>query len=316
MNLFSSKQRWLVTGAAGFIGSHLVDRLLSHGQEVVGLDNLSTGKLENLKEARKSSDFHLLHGDIRSFDDCTKAVDGVQGIFHQGALASVPMSIRDPLATHEVNVTGTVNIFKAAVDAQVKRVVYASSSSVYGDCPRVPIVEEEILSPLSPYALSKMAMEQYAKVFERCYGLETVGLRYFNVFGPRQDPSSPYSGVISIWSDALQKGKPAKIYGDGTSTRDYCFVSDVIEANLLAMNFENKTVIGKSYNVGTGMATSLLTLWKTLVAIQDGKSAVENLPYRSGDILHSTANTAYAEKELRFKAKESLAEGLKSLIAE
>ena len=308
--MFSSPQRWLVTGAAGFIGSHLVDRLLSHGQEVVGLDNLSTGKIENLREAQKSSKFHLLHGDIRSLEDCRKAVDGVQGIFHQGALASVPMSIRDPLATHEVNVTGTVNIFKAAVDAEVKRVVYASSSSVYGDCPRVPIIEEEILSPLSPYALSKMAKEQYAKVFERCYGLETVGLRYFNVFGPRQDPNSPYSGVISIWSEALQKGKPAKIYGDGTSTRDYCAVSDVVQANLLAMNFENKSIIGKSYNVGTGIATSLSTLWKTLSTAQNKTSSVENLPYRTGDILHSTASTNRAEKELGFKAQVSLPEGL------
>ena len=313
--MFSSSQRWLVTGAAGFIGSHLVDRLLSLGQEVVGLDNLSTGKIENLREAQKSSNFHLLHGDIRVLDDSIKAAEGVQGIFHQGALASVPMSIRDPLATHAVNVTGTVNIFKAAVDAQVKRVVYASSSSVYGDCPRVPIVEEEILSPLSPYALSKMTMEQYAKVFERCYGLETIGLRYFNVFGPRQDPNSPYSGVISIWSDALQKGMPAKIYGDGTSTRDYCAVSDVVEANLLAMNFENKRVIGKSYNVGTGIATSLSTLWTTLSAAQNKTSSVENLPYRTGDIQHSTANTTQAEKELRFKAHGSLSEGLRSLIA-
>lgn len=313
--MFSSPKRWLVTGAAGFIGSHLVDRLLSLGQEVVGLDNLSTGKIENLGEAQKSSNFHLLHGDIRVLDDCIKVVDGVQGIFHQGALASVPMSIRDPLATHAVNVTGTVNILKAAVDAGVKRVVYASSSSVYGDCPRVPIVEEEILSPLSPYALSKMAMEQYAKVFERCYGLETVGLRYFNVFGPRQDPNSPYSGVISIWSEALQKGKPAKIYGDGTSTRDYCAVSDVVQANLLAMNFENKSIIGKSYNVGTGIATSLSTLWTTLSVAQKETSSVENLPYRTGDILHSTANTTRAEKELGFKAKGTLAEGLRSLIA-
>ena len=310
--MFSSPQRWLVTGAAGFIGSHLVDQLLSHGQEVVGLDNLSTGKIENLREAQKSSNFHLLHGDIRVLDDCIKAVEGVQGIFHQGALASVPMSIRDPLATHEVNVTGTVNILKAAVDEGVRRVVYASSSSVYGDCPRVPIVEEEILSPLSPYALSKMTMEQYAKVFERCYRLETVGLRYFNVFGPRQDPNSPYSGVISIWSEAIQKGKLAKIYGDGTSTRDYCAVSDVVQANLLAMNFENKMIIGKSYNVGTGIATSLSTLWKTLSATQNKTSSVENLPYRTGDILHSTANTSLAEKELRFKAQGILSEGLKA----
>lgn len=313
--MFTSPQRWLVTGAAGFIGSHLVDRLLALGQEVVGLDNLSTGKLENLKSAQKNSQFHLLHGDIRNQQDCEKAVAGVQGVFHQGALASVPMSIRDPLATHEVNVTGTVHILKAAVHAGVKRVVYASSSAVYGDCLRVPIIEEEILSPLSPYALSKMTMEQYAKVFERCYGLETVGLRYFNVFGPRQDPNSPYSGVISIWSEALQKGKPAKIYGDGTSTRDYCFVSDVVQANLLAMNFENKTVIGKSYNVGTGIATSLSTLWKTLSAAHNETSSVENFPYRTGDILHSTASTTLAEKELGFKAQRTLSEGLKSLIA-
>lgn len=315
--MFSTPQRWLVTGAAGFIGSHLVDRLLTLGQEVLGLDNLSTGKIENLREAQKSSKFHLIHGDIRNVEDCQKAMEGIQGVFHQGGLASVPISIKDPLTTHEVNVTGTVQILKAAVDAGVKRVVFASSSSVYGDCPRVPIVEEEILKPLSPYALSKMTIEHYASVFGRCYGLETVGLRYFNVFGPRQDPGSPYSGVISIWSEAHQKGKPAKIFGDGTSTRDYCAVSDVIEANLLAMNLENTEIVGKSYNIGTGIATSLSTLWKTLSAIQNenGNSPVENLPYRSGDILHSTANTSRGEKELRFKAQGTLEEGLRSLIA-
>jgi UDP-N-acetylglucosamine/UDP-N-acetylgalactosamine 4-epimerase len=172
-----------------------------------------------------------------------------------------------------------------------------------------------VFSPLSPYALSKLAMEQYAKVFERCYGLETVGLRYFNVFGPRQDPSSPYSGVISIWSEALGKNKTAKMYGDGSSTRDYCAVNDVVEANLLAMNLENKTIIGKSYNVGTGVATSLQTLWETLAANYNGNTKIEKLPYRNGDILHSSASTTRAEKELGFKAQGSLSEGLRSLIA-
>jgi UDP-N-acetylglucosamine 4-epimerase len=287
---------WLVTGCAGFIGSHLIETLLKLNQKVVGLDNFATGKRENLHLVRQAvgekawKRFHFIQGDIRRLKDCYKAfglnkpkvgsgrfavggglqvpadrpqhtAHSIDIVLHQAALGSVPRSIKDPLSTHEVNVTGFVNMLMATRDAGVKRFVYASSSSVYGDSKELPKVEERIGNQLSPYAVSKYANELYAKVFGRCYGLETIGLRYFNVFGPRQDPNGPYAAVIPRWIAAIKKGEPVLIYGDGKTSRDFCYVDNAVQANLLAGLTKNKKALNQIYNVACGARTSLNELY-------------------------------------------------------
>jgi UDP-N-acetylglucosamine 4-epimerase len=287
---------WLVTGCAGFIGSHLIEQLLKLNQKVVGLDNFATGHRRNLKLVRQAvgakawKRFHFIQGDIRKLKDCYKALGlklqhpapstqhpapstqhqkfkalksrfKIDIVLHQAALGSVPRSIKDPLRTHEVNVTGFVNMLMAARDAGVKRFVYASSSSVYGDSKELPKVEKRIGNQLSPYAVSKYANELYAKVFGRCYGLETIGLRYFNVFGPRQDPKGPYAAVIPRWIAAIKKGEPVQIYGDGKTSRDFTYVDNAVQANLLAGLTKNKKALNQTYNVACGTRTSLNKLF-------------------------------------------------------
>lgn len=283
---------WLVTGCAGFIGSHLIETLLKLNQKVVGLDNFATGHRRNLKLVRRAvgektwKRFHFIQGDIRKLQDCYKAFGlklqnpaprtqnkklkpasrrfKVDIVLHQAALGSVPRSIKDPLSTHEVNVTGFVNMLIATRDAGVRRFVYASSSSVYGDSKELPKHEERIGNQLSPYAVSKYANELYAKVFGRCYGLETMGLRYFNVFGPRQDPNGPYAAVIPRWIAAIKKGKPVKIYGDGKTSRDFCYVDNAVQANLLSGLTKNKKGSNQVYNVACGARTTLNELYSII----------------------------------------------------
>lgn len=291
---------WLVTGCAGFIGSHLIETLLKLNQKVIGLDNFATGHRKNLNLVRKAvgekawKRFYFVRGDIRKINDCYKAfgiespkvgnrrlaVSGglempanrpqhtsqsVDIILHQAALGSVPRSIKDPLTTHDVNVTGFVNMLRSAQNAGVKRFVYASSSSVYGDSPVMPKREDRIGRQLSPYAVSKYTNELYAGVFGRCYGLETIGLRYFNVFGPRQDPNGPYAAVIPRWIAAISNGKPAYIYGDGKTSRDFCYVDNAVQANLLAGLIRDKNTTNQIFNVACGARTSLNQLHNFIV---------------------------------------------------
>ena len=257
-DLRQSPRRWLVTGAAGFIGSHLVETLLGLGQHVVGLDNFATGSRANVEAASAvhPDRFRFVEGDIRSLDDCRAACEGVDVVLHQAALGSVPRSIKDPLATHATNVDGFVNMLVAARDAGIGRFVYASSSSVYGDHPGLPKVEDQIGTPLSPYAVSKRVDELYARTFQDHYPIETVGLRYFNVFGPRQDPNGPYAAVIPRWLGEMLDGTPSTIFGDGETSRDFCYVANVVQANLLAA-FAPTDATGTVYNVAYGDRTTL-----------------------------------------------------------
>jgi UDP-N-acetylglucosamine/UDP-N-acetylgalactosamine 4-epimerase len=252
---------YLVTGGAGFIGSHIVDELLSRGERVRVLDNFATGKKENL--AHCLDHIEMIEGDIRDLDTCRRACDGIEFVLHQAALGSVPRSIEDPLTTHEVNITGTVKMLLAARDAGAKRFVYAASSSTYGDHPGLPKVEDRIGNPLSPYAVTKYADELYAQVFGRCYGVETLGLRYFNVFGPRQDPYSQYAAVIPLFVSALMRGKAPTINGDGEQTRDFTYVANAVRANLLACTAPAEAV-GEVFNVACGERTSLLQVYAEL----------------------------------------------------
>lgn len=248
----ASKRRWLVTGAAGFIGSHLVHDLLALGQDVVGLDDFSTGHRKNLPTHER---FSFIEGDIRELATCRKACEGAELVLHQAALGSVPRSIADPLRTHQVNIDGFVNMLIAARDAKAKRFVYASSSSVYGDAQGLPKREAEIGTPLSPYAVTKRTNELYAGTFAKTYAMQTVGLRYFNVFGARQDPNGPYAAVMPRWITALSKGQRCDIYGDGETSRDFCYVKNAVEANLKAATASGDPT--GVYNVAVGGKTSL-----------------------------------------------------------
>jgi UDP-N-acetylglucosamine/UDP-N-acetylgalactosamine 4-epimerase len=315
-------ERWLVTGAAGFIGSHLAAALLGLGQTVVGLDNLSTGSPANLEAVRAQvgepawRGFTFLRGDVRESETCARAVSGVSLVLHQAALASVPASLADPLACHANNVTGFCNLIEAARQAKVRRVVYASSCAVYGDAPTLPKIETMAVAPLSPYALGKVVNEEYASLYARCFGQELVGLRYFNVYGPRQDPSGAYAAVIPRWLTALARGEAPVIYGDGGSTRDFCFVSDVVRANLLAALVDTVAPTGQVVNIGGGGAISLLELF---AAIRQAVAAVHpeaaspgprHLAPRQGDIRHSLADVTRARELLGFRPTVSLAQGL------
>lgn len=246
----------LVTGGAGFIGSHLVRYLLDKGEEVVVLDNYLTGFAHNLDEIRKEITF--IQGDIRDLEVCKKAVHGTQTVYHQAALGSVPRSIKDPLTSHEINVTGFLNMMKSAVDAKVQRFVFASSSSVYGDSPKLPKVEDEIGKPLSPYAATKYMNEVYADVFARNYSIEIVGLRYFNVFGPRQTPDGPYAAVIPRWVQKILRNEAISIFGDGKTSRDFCYIKNVIQANYLAGTTRNPDALNTFYNVACHDQTDLI----------------------------------------------------------
>jgi nucleoside-diphosphate-sugar epimerase len=296
----------LVTGGAGFIGSHLVDALLRQGTRVTVIDNLTTGKMENLREAWADVDFH--EGDIRDRGLLRKLMDGAAVVFHQAAVVSVPLSVAQPLASAEVNEMGTLAVLETARQAGCRRVVLASSSAVYGDDPQLPKHEAMGLRPLSPYAVQKMVGETYAGLYGTLYGLETASLRYFNVFGPRQDPSSPYSGVISIFMDRAVAGRPPVIYGDGEQTRDFIYVADAVAANLKAATSEEAP--GHTFNVGTGRTITINRLWQSVAGLAGHAVAPEYQAAREGDIRHSVADIEAARRHLGFAPQVGFEEGL------
>jgi len=317
---------WLVTGAAGFIGSHLVEQLLGLDQKVVGLDNFSTGKRDNLALVREAvgegrwKSFRFIEGDIRSLDTCAAACHSVDVVLHQAGLGSVPRSIDKPLRTHDSNVNGFLNMLLAARDAGAERMVYASSSAVYGDHAALPKVESEIGRAMSPYGLSKRINELYADVFAACYGFRSVGLRYFNVFGPRQDPDGPYASVIPAWIGALLRGEPAYVNGDGSCARDYCHVDNVVQANLLAATVEEPQALGQAYNVAVGEQTTLNELFeimrdqlaRRLPHLADAR-AMHRAP-RRGDMLLSCADISKAQRLLGYRPVFTLRSGLAQTI--
>jgi nucleoside-diphosphate-sugar epimerase len=303
----SKEELAVVTGGAGFIGSHLVDALCARGTRVRVLDNLSSGRLENLAERRGEIEF--LEGDIRDLAVCAEACVGATVVFHQAALGSVPRSMRDPATSISVNVGGTANVFAAARDAGVTRVVYASSSSVYGDSAALPKREGEEGRPLSPYALSKRMNEELADVFGRCSGLELVGLRYFNVYGPRQDPNGPYAAVIPRFFDANLKGEAAVIYGSGEQSRDFTFVADAVAANLLAAEAPG-ACCGAAYNVGGGDRTTVRELARLVAEAVGGAPAPRHEAARAGDVAHSLADLTSIHRALGYVPRMRIAEGL------
>jgi UDP-N-acetylglucosamine 4-epimerase len=317
-DLCRSPAMWLVTGAAGFIGSHLVEALIELDQHVRGLDNFSSGREENLRGV-KSGQFELLRGDIRDLDTCRRACAQVDYILHHAALGSVPASVEDPLTTHAINVTGFANILISAREQRVKRVIYASSSAVYGDDATLPKVEDKIGSPLSPYALSKYANELYAANFKRCFDVNSIGLRYFNVFGPRQDPQGPYAAVIPKWIEAMIADEPVFINGDGETTRDFCHVSNVVQANLLAATAKPEA-LNNVYNVAMGKATTLNELFEIIRNELAGRfpDAKQLTPkyrdFRPGDVRHSQADLSRSRRLLGYEPKISLKEGLASAM--
>ncbi len=310
---------WLVTGGAGFIGSHLVETLLRDGHQVVVLDSLVTGYQRNLDDAVKrgggAERFTFIHGDITDPATCAKACAGADYVLHQAALGSVPRSIANPLDSHRANVDGFMNMLIAARDAKVKRFVYASSSSVYGDDPTLPKVESRTGRVLSPYAATKHINEVYAQVFQRSYGLETVGLRYFNVFGPRQDPNGAYAAVMPRWMAALQQGEPCVINGDGSTSRDFCFVKNAVQANLKAATTQVPGATDTVYNVAVGDKTSLLELYAMLAERLGVTRAPVFQPFRAGDIKDSQADISRAKEKLGYAPTHTVAQGLDETVA-
>ncbi len=303
---------FLVTGVAGFIGSTLARALLAQGGEVRGFDNFSTGKRENLAEVLDQIELH--EADLLDLDALHRACQGVDFVLHEAAIPSVPRSVKDPLGNNRANVDGTVNLLVACRDAKVKRVIYAASSSAYGDTPTLPKLEDMPPNPISPYATAKLASEYYMTSFYRCYGLETVCLRYFNVFGPRQDPASPYSGVLAKFITQMLRGEQPTIFGDGTQSRDFTYVDNVVEANLLACRAEGKQVAGRVFNVATGRRTDLYQTFRILQRLIGHSSAVKYGPERAGDVKHSLADISRAEQYLGYKPKVDFEEGLSRTI--
>ncbi len=295
-------KKCLVTGGAGFIGSNLVEHLVGASFEVKVLDNLSSGFLKNLEAVWEYIDFK--EGDVRDMTTLKQIMSEVEVVFHQAALVSVPQSIEDPIETVMVNDLGTLNVLEAARHSGVRRVVFASSCAVYGDLPQLPKKEEMDTKPLSPYAASKLHGETYARLYGDLYGLETVCLRYFNVYGPRQDPSSPYSGVISIFMDNAARGERATIFGDGEQYRDFVYVADVVQANLLADQREN--ISGVTINVGTGKSVTVNTLWKNIAELANLQGEPKRANFRPGDIRQSVAEISRSQKLLDFEPRYSL----------
>ena len=305
-------QRVLVAGGAGFIGSHIVDRLLEAGIEVTVLDNLSTGRIENLEQHKRNRNFHFIKGDIRNGEQVKAAVKNIDAVFNDAAVVSVRLSIDNPMLVNEVNVNGALNLLKASADSDVKRFVQASSASVYGELKTLPVTEDTLSKPISPYAVSELAAESYAKVFHRVYGLETVCLRYFNVYGPRQS-FSPYTGAITIFINQLLNSQPITIFGDGEQTRDFVYVEDVASANMLALT--RKEAVGEVFNIATGAATSVNVLVRTLVRIV-GRARTEpvHLEPKSGEIKHSRASIDKAKRILGYKPIFTIDNGLEQLV--
>lgn len=317
-------KRWLVTGSAGFIGSNLVETLLRLGQNVIGLDNFATGHQRNLTDIKDYlgstawSRFHMMEGDIRDLDTCRQAVTDVDYVLHQAALGSVPRSIEDPLTSHQVNIDGALNMLIAARDEGVSRFVYAASSSTYGDHPDLPKVEDKIGKPLSPYAVTKLVNEIYADVFARAYDFPTVGLRYFNVFGRRQDPDGAYAAVIPKWVAAMLTDQILLINGDGETSRDFCFIDNVVQANILAATAESEAQ-GEVYNVGNGDRTTLNELYQMI------RTSLENLgvevreqptyqDFRAGDVRHSQADISKARRLLGYQPTHIVAQGIEAAM--
>ena len=313
---------WLVTGAAGFIGSNLVEFLLRQGQRVVGLDNFSTGSRDNLEDVRRCvgdtlwQQFQFREGDICNLQDCQGAVAGVDYVLHQAALGSVPRSLKDPITTNRNNIDGFLNMLVAARDAGVKRVVYAASSSTYGDHPELPKIEDRIGKPLSPYAVTKYVNELYAEVFARSYGLDCIGLRYFNVFGPRQDPQGAYAAVIPRWIEQQLQGESCHINGDGETSRDFCFVDNAVQANLLAATATSPEAANQVYNVAVGGRTSLNELFTLIRDLLTGAGVTVAVPepaygdFRDGDVRHSQADISKASRLLGYQPAFNAAQGL------
>ena len=320
MEINFHNKKVLVTGGAGFIGANLCEALLERQNKVVCLDNFATGKRENITGFLKNSNFTLIEGDIRNLEDCQKASQGVDYILHQAALGSVPRSIKDPITSNDVNVSGFLNMLVAARDNKVKRVVYAASSSTYGDSESMPKVEDIIGKPLSPYAITKYVNELYADIFSKTYGLETIGLRYFNVFGRKQDPNGAYAAVIPKFVSQLMAGDSPVINGDGNYSRDFTYIDNVIQANLLSLVTTNPKAINTVYNVAFGDRNTLNDLMgflKEYLSIFDPKIAsvaVINGPNRVGDIPHSHASVQKAKDLLKYNPQFSLQQGLKQAV--
>jgi len=304
--------KYLVTGAAGFIGSSLVHALLDRGEQVRGVDNFATGRRENLAGVIDRIDFR--EADILDLQAMHSACDGVDYVLHQAAIPSVPKSVIDPLASNRANVDGTVNVLVAARDAKVKRVVYAASSSAYGDTPTLPKYEAMTPSPISPYAVAKLASELYMISFYRCYGLQTVCLRYFNIFGPRQDPSSPYSGVLAKFSLQMLRGEQPTIFGDGETSRDFTYIDNAVSANLLACSAPAAECAGRVLNCATGRRITLNETFQAMKKLTGYQGTVNYAPDRSGDIKHSLADITLAQKHLGYKVLVNFEDGLRRTV--
>jgi len=303
---------YLVTGIAGFIGSSIARALLAQGDQVRGIDNLSTGKHENIAEILNRIDF--LEADLLDMEAMRRACTGVDCVFHQAAIPSVPKSVKDPLGSNQTNVDGTVNMLIAARDAKVRRVIYAASSSAYGDTPTLPKHEEMRPDPISPYAVAKLASEYYMMSFYRCYGLETVCLRYFNIFGPRQDPTSPYSGVLAKFITQMLRGEQPMIFGDGSQSRDFTYIDNAVHANLLAAKAPAVAVAGGVFNVATGTRADLNETFQILKKLTGYSGDVKYGPEREGDVKHSLADISSAEKHLGYKPQVDFEEGLRRTV--
>ncbi len=303
----------LVTGGAGFIGSNLVESLLKDDRVslVRVLDNLATGFESNISNFYNNEKFEFLNGDIRDLSVCNNACKGIDLISHQAALGSVPRSIKDPITTNEVNINGTLNIFKAAVDNKIKRVVFAASSSTYGDSQNLPKVEHIIGNPLSPYAITKYVNELYADVFAKTYGIEYIGLRYFNVYGPKQDPNGAYAAVIPLFFKKAIDDKAPIINGDGSFSRDFTFVQNAVEANIKALFVDNEMAINQVFNIACGERTTLVELWQKICEVSGKEIAAKFGPNREGDIPHSLADISKAKELLTYTAEYKLNDGLK-----
>jgi UDP-N-acetylglucosamine 4-epimerase len=324
--LKSRPRIWLITGVAGFIGSNLLESLLKLNQQVVGLDNLSTGSRSNLAQVKgvvsesQWRKFRFVEGDICSIDDCREACRSVNYVLHQAALGSVPLSIEDPLGYHDSNVSGFLNVLVAARDAGVARFVYASSSATYGDDPGLPKVEPAIGRPLSPYGLAKYVNELYAEIFARCYGFGSIGLRYFNVFGPRQDPNGVYAAVIPQWVASMIRNEPVFINGDGQTSRDFCYIDNVVQANLLAATVEDESAVNQVYNIALGEKTTLDQLFEMIrLALAPRYPQLRDLrpvyrDFRPGDVRLSQADTGKAERLLGYRPAWRVGEGLARAI--
>ncbi|MBI2725924.1 MAG: Vi polysaccharide biosynthesis UDP-N-acetylglucosaminuronic acid C-4 epimerase TviC [Polaromonas sp.] len=326
LSLAAVPRRWLVTGVAGFIGCNLLEALLMLDQEVVGLDNFATGRRENLKQieaavgAERWKNFRFMEGDICDVATCHEAVKGAQAVLHQAALGSVPRSLEDPIRTNRANIDGFLNMLVATRDAGIQRFVYAASSSTYGDHPALPKIEDRIGKPLSPYAVTKLVNELYAEVFARCYGLNTIGLRYFNIFGPHQNPDGAYAAVIPKWIAAMHKGEPVFINGDGETSRDFCFVANAVQANLLAATTDNADALNQVYNVAVGDRTTLNDLHRLirselqrhLPGLQVDEPKYRD--FRAGDVRHSLAAIDKARSLLGYEPSHTISLGMKDAM--